>query len=191
VASADVAAAADGTFNAPGIIGGLYRVRAWRPPDLAIVDPQIFFLGAAETHTVSLQLQRFTGMQVSSTIAPNPPIIGEPANLVVLVGVSTVGADGVVRGQGKSGLQVDLAGSGSWAVTGSASRTTDAAGDATWEITCDSLGPQSLSVVVQSTNSFPLDLPACAPVPTTTTTTTTTTLPGSSTSTSTTTKRKG
>jgi len=185
LASVDIPAAADGTWKAQGIVGGLYRVRAWRPPDLAIVDPQILFLGATDTQTVNLQLQRFTGDQVTSNIAPSPPIIGQPANLVVLVTVSTVAADGTVHGQGKPGTTVELAGGGSWAVSGNASEVTGADGTARWELTCGALGPQSLSVVVDTTNSFPLSLPPCAPVPTTTTTGTSTTVVSGTTSTTT------
>ncbi|MHB8464229.1 MAG: carboxypeptidase-like regulatory domain-containing protein, partial [Acidimicrobiales bacterium] len=171
LAVADVVALADGTFTAPGIIGGLYRVRAWRAPDLAIVDPQIFFLGSTETRTVNLQMQRFTGLQISSNIAPNPPIAGEPANLVVLVAASTVAADGTVHGQGKPGVEVVLTGDGAWSVAGSATATTGPTGTASWQLTCEALGQQSLSVIVGATNSFPLGLPACAPVPSTTTST--------------------
>jgi hypothetical protein len=174
VASADVTSGGDGTFNAPGIIGGLYRVRAWRPPDLAIVDPQIFFLGSSDAHSLTLQMQRFTGQQVSSSIAPDPPIIGEPANLVVLVSASTVDPDGTVRGQGQPGVQVSLAGQGSWVVSGSAAATTGPAGTAGWQVTCQQLGAQPLSVVIASGPTTPLDLPPCAPVPTTTTSTSTT-----------------
>ena len=171
LASADVAAGPDGTFSAPGIIGGLYRVRAWRAPDLAIVDPQIFFLGASEAKSVNLQLQRFTGEQVTSSIAPSPPIIGQPANLVVLVAVSAVAADGTVHGQPKAGAQAALVGDGSWTVQGSASQTTGPSGTVSWQVSCGALGQQSLSVIVDA-KSFPLNLPACSPVPTTTTTTT-------------------
>lgn len=178
VATVDIPAAADGTWKAQGIIGGLYRVRAWRPPDLAVVDPQIFFLKATDSQIVNLQLQRFTGVQVTSNIAPNPPIVGQPANLVVLVTVSAVAADGTVHGQGKPGVQVELTGGGSWAVGGSVSQVTGPQGTATWAVTCTALGQQSLSVVVDATNSFPLGLPACAPVPTTTTSSTSTTLTG-------------
>ena len=40
VAAADVIAKADGTLDAcPASLGGRYRVRAWRAPDLALTDP--------------------------------------------------------------------------------------------------------------------------------------------------------
>ncbi|GAC1518133.1 MAG: hypothetical protein NVS1B12_09520 [Acidimicrobiales bacterium] len=185
-ASADIAAGADGTWNAPGIIGGLYRVRAWRAPDLAQTNPAILFLGATDTSTVTLRVDKFTGVQVSSAIAPNPPIIASPANLVVAVNVATVGQDGIVRGQGRAGVTLQLFGEGQWSIEGSLSKVTGSGGTASWRLTCTALGPQPLSVLVNGTDAFPLDLPSCSPVPPTTTTpppTTATTVPGETTTT--------
>ena len=185
-ASADVSAAADGTWNAPGIIGGLYRVRAWRAPDLAQTNPAILFLGAADTTSVTLRVDRFTGVQVSAAIAPNPPIIDAPANLVVAVNVATVGPDGVVRGQGRSGVAVQLFGEGQWSIEGSLSKITGGGGTASWRLTCTALGTQPLSVLVNGTDAFPLDLAPCSPVPPTTTvppSTTSTTVVGETTTT--------
>lgn len=169
-ASADVGAAADGTWTAQGIIGGLYRVRAWRAPDLAQTDPNIFFLGARDNSRVDLRVSKFTGVQVSSSIAPNPPIIDSPANLVVAVDAATVGEDGIVRGQGRGGVSVQLFGEGQWQVNGSLSKVTGSSGIAAWQMTCTSLGSQPLSVLVNGTDAYPLNLPACSPVPPTTTT---------------------
>jgi len=169
-ASADVGAAADGTWTAQGIIGGLYRVRAWRAPDLAQTDPSIFFLGARDNSRVDLRVSKFTGVQVSSSIAPNPPIIDSPVNLVVAVDAATVGNDGIVRGQGRGGVAVQLFGEGQWQVNGSLSEVTGSGGVASWQMTCTSLGTQPLSVLVNGTDAYPLNLPPCSPVPPTTTT---------------------
>ena len=175
LAAADIAAAADGTYAAQGIIGGLYRVRAWRIPDLALINPQIFFLGSSQTFTTNLQLQRFTGQQISNSMAPNPPIIDQPATLVVEVATDAVGTDGVVRGKGRAGASVQLVGQGQWTIDGSLTQTSDSGGLVTWQVTCTALGSQPLGVVVDGTDSYPLNLSACSPVPPTTTTTTTTT----------------
>jgi hypothetical protein len=174
-AATDTATRADGTFAVPGLLGGVYRVRAWLPPDLALTTPQIFFLTEGQTYPLTLQLQKFTGIQVSASIAPNPPIVTEPANVAVQVTTATVGADGVVRGQGAANLPVQLFGSGAWAIDGPGTSTTNADGVVTWQVTCDTLGAQDLSVLVAGSQSFPLNLPGCVPVPTTTTSTTTTT----------------
>ncbi|GAC1533638.1 MAG: hypothetical protein NVS3B12_13320 [Acidimicrobiales bacterium] len=186
LAAANVGSAADGTWTAARIIGGLYRVRAWRAPDLAQTTPNIMFLGSKETQMLNLRLDRFTGVSVSSSLAPNPPIIDSPANLVVAVNAATVGPDGVVRGQGRSGVAVQLFGEGQWQISGSPGRTTNASGIASWQLTCVALGNQPLSVLVNGTDTFPLNLAPCSPVPPTTTTAeaqTTTTQPGQTTTT--------
>jgi hypothetical protein len=174
-AATEVTTDANGDFMVAGLLGGAYRVRAWRPPDLAVVSPQIFFLTATQTYNVALQMQRFTGTQVTASIAPDPPIITEPANLAVQVTTASVDASGVVRGVGAPGHSVQLYGPGSWGIAGSPTAVTDSNGLATWEVTCQNLGTQVLDVLVDNGQSYPLNLPGCAPIPTTTTTSTTTT----------------
>ena len=182
VGSADVTSQPDGTWSLPNILGGLYRIRAWRAPDLALTTPQVLFIAATDTKSVDLQMGSYGGTQVTAAIAPNPPIIGEPAALAVLVSADTVGPDGVVRSSPKTGFTVQLFGQGRWTVDGSLTQPADARGQARWTLTCQELGPQPLSVVLNSADVYPLNLPACAPVPTTTTTSTTV-APGGSTTT--------
>ena len=165
---------ADGTWTLPNILGGVYRVRAWRAPDLALTTPVEVFLLAGDNHSLTLSVGSYGGLQVSPALAPDPAIIGEPAALGVRVTTSAVGDDGVVRASPHAGSVVQLFGSGAWSVDGSQTKTTPSSGVVTWQLTCDQLGPQPLSVVVDSANVFPLNLQPCAPVPTTTTSTTTT-----------------
>jgi hypothetical protein len=185
VASTNVSTQPDGTWSVPNVLGGQYRVRGWRAPDLAVTDPAVFFLAQSDTHSVPLQLVHFGGTQATSALAPSPPIIGEPAQLAVQVTTSSVGDDGVVRSAPIPRATVQLFGTGRWGVKGSTERTADAAGVVAWEITCEDLGPQALSVVVNSADVFPLDMAPCSPVPTTTTTTaaSTTTVGGRTTTT--------
>jgi hypothetical protein len=184
-----VLAGPTGTWVAQGILGGLYRVRAWRPPDLAEPAPQILFLADGAAQTLNLTVDHYTGISVAASVAPSPPIIGEAANLAVEVSLATVSSDGFVRSQVQPNVEVNLFGEGQWQIVGSTTQLTSASGVASWQGTCESLGAQALSVLINGTQAFPLNLPACAPVPTTTTTTstsTTTTLgPGGSTTTTT------
>jgi len=169
VASADYATNSAGAWTASGIGGGLYRVRAWRAPDLAQTTPQVVFLAASAAQTVNLTVAPFTGFTLQSTVAPNPPIIGRPVEIAVEVIAATVGNDGVVRSVGQPALAVELVPIGDWTLAGSATATTSASGIAVWQATCGAVGDQPLSVLVNATESLPLSLPACAPVPTTTT----------------------
>ncbi len=182
-ASVNVTAQPDGTWAVPNVLGGRYRVRGWRTPDLALTNPQIFFLGGTENKTMTVQLDQFNAINVSGAVAPNPPIMGQAANLVVQVTNQTVDDSGVVRGTPVPGATVQLTSStGGLTVAGDNPATTDSSGEVRWQIGCQSIGTQDLVFVLNSntTNTYPFTLPACVPPPTTTTTTTTAPATGTS-----------
>ena len=175
VARADIQTNPDGTWAAPNILGGRYRVRAWRAPDLAMTKPSVFFLEADETRVLDLRVNRHEGTAVTSDLAPIPPQVNVPASLVVLVSTKSVDNDGVVRATPVPGARVDLTGSGNWRLESPNPTVTDANGQARWQLRCRTPGQHSLSVMVNQEASFPLDIPECAEAPATTTSTTSTT----------------
>lgn len=171
IGSANVTSQPDGTWTMPSILGGQYRIRAWRQPDLSQSQPDILFLGGKETRNETLTVERAPGNEVGFAIAPRTPIIGRPAQLALQVTVGTVDDNGVVRVTPRGGVTVQLMASGHWE---SASPVTqDARGDGSvrWNLTCTQLGPQALSVLVNNVDVFPIGVPACSPVPVTTTST--------------------
>ena len=175
VAAIDVGTDATGRYTAAAVLGGRYRVRAFvpHPVDLAQVQPAIFFLAANESKAQDLQVAHFSGISVVGVIAPNPPPVDGPANLVVQVTAQQVDPKGIVRGTPIPGASVLLAGSTNWALSGPNNGVTDAGGRVASQLTCTAEGPQPLQAVVNSNQTFPLDIAACAvpPPPTTTTTT--------------------
>ncbi len=175
IASVDVASNPDGTWSAPGIRGGRYRVRAWRAPDLALTKPQLLFLESAETRALNLRLNKYEGITVTSDIAPNPPEVNAPANLVILVAVRSVDTTGTVRANPIPGARVELFGGG-WRLDSTNSSSTDANGQAAWQLRCRGEGRQPLSVSVNGESNHALELPDCtpstAPPPTSSTSTT-------------------
>lgn len=190
----DVLTAEDGTWVAPFLKGGVVRVRAWRAPDLALAETNVFFLEGRETRRLDLRLEKFTGLRVTSDMAPDPPTVGEAANLIVQVTNEAVDGEGVVRAQVVAGINVELFGSGNWRVATDNPTTTDAAGNARFTLRCDQAGQQPLSVVVGDIQSLPIGVPDCAPSATTSTTSTTvsssTTASRSTSSTTSTTRRR-
>jgi hypothetical protein len=160
VAAAEVFTGPDGAWTAPGVLGGRYRVRAWRVPDLALTKPVVFFLGADEQRPVDLLVNRYSGTAVSGSMAPSPPLLDEPANLVVRVAQQSVDPTGVVRAAPISGVMVELVGSGDWRVDTENPSFTDFNGDVGWQVRCRSAGSQPLGVLVNG-EAFPLTLPAC------------------------------
>jgi hypothetical protein len=161
VLALDVATNPDGSFHIDNVQGGRYRLRAWRAPDLALTTPMIFFLGGNENKTgVNLQVNQYTGTNVASVIAPNPPTVGDPANLAVQVTSVVVDPTGVVKATPLVGVEVDLLGAGSWQLQSSGAAFTDSFGQATWRLTCTTTGTQPLSVAVNAV-TYPLSIPAC------------------------------
>jgi hypothetical protein len=157
-----VTAGPDGRWSLPGVLGGRYRVRAWRTPDQTMDSPAIFFLGGSESRTVDLTLQSFSGPAVTSAIAPNPPVVSQPANLVIDVSTRSVDDNGVGRSKPTAGASVQLTGSGAWQISGPNTATTDGGGQVTWQLTCQGSGSQPLSVSVNGGLPSPINLPDCA-----------------------------
>lgn len=164
VVATDVATNPDGTWRLDNVKGGRYRVRAYRPPDLAQTNPAIFFLNGDETKTVNLQVQHFNGTAVTPAIAPNPPRVGQPANLAVQVTALIVDPGGTVRIAPQVAVEVDLSGSGSWQLQSAATQFTAANGEAVWSLACGSSGVQPLTATVGG-QAYPLNLPACQEPP--------------------------
>lgn len=182
VAAAEVPTNPDGTWEAKDILGGRYRVRAWRAPDLAMTKPEVFFLEAREARTLNLRLSRFEGVAVTSDIAPNPPEVNAPASLVVLVTAREVDTTGVVRANPVAGVRVELAGSG-WRLDSANATVTDSGGQARWQVRCRAEGVQNLSVVVNQQSPHALEMPPCSPSTAPPSTSTSTTVRGGTTST--------
>jgi len=169
VGSTEVTTAEDGTWSVHGILGGLYRIRAWRAPDLAQPTGTVVFLSVAgPTPSVALHVQHFTGTTVQTAVAPDPPIIGVPGHLVGQVTTASGDPNGVVHQQAQSGALVAITATGQWSVDGDPVLPTSAAGDVSWQATCEALGAQGLSVTVDGGAPIDLTVAACSPVPTTT-----------------------
>jgi hypothetical protein len=167
-AATQTTTAADGTWSIGSILGGRYRVRAWQQPSLSVTSPQILFLGAGETHTLTIQLTAFTGPKLAAAFAPAVPVVGQVGNLVVQVTNPTVGPDGVVRNPPEVGVSVTLTDGPQWEVANGNPLTTDADGQVLFQLICQAVGTNALSAAVGSGGADPLLLPDCVAPPTTT-----------------------
>lgn len=175
--------AEDGTYRFEQVLGGRWRIRAWKAPELATLDDHVFFLGYTEQRGVDLKVKAATDIVVTSSMAPNPPFTGTPVELAVLVLTQSVDQEGVVHRSPVGGAAVTLDIRGKWSLVGEATQATEFNGRTAWQLTCDEVGPQPIVAFVAG-REWPLNVPACRdPLETTTTTATTTTLPpGGSTS---------
>ena len=166
----DVMSAADGTFVVDRVLGGRFRARAWRAPDLTVDKPVVFFLEDGKTQPINFTISKRDGLLVRSTVAPSPPLEDEPANLAIAVSNRVVDPNGVIRSTPAQGLTVDLVLPSDWFTTSSDPTVTDAGGRAFWQVECTRSGSSGVSVVVGD-RTFELPVPACSvePPPTTTT----------------------
>jgi hypothetical protein len=166
-ATMDVVTGDDGRFTMPDILGGRFRVRAWKaaPDNLALVEPQVFYLEGSEKKALNLTVTRYQGVSVTAAIAPDPPLVDASANLVVQAVNREVGGDGVVRSSPIPAVRAELFGTGDWRVLTPVATTADDAGRARWTLVCRRVGDQPLSVVIGDTATFNLNLPACTVPP--------------------------
>jgi hypothetical protein len=184
----EVISAEDGTYRFEQVLGGRWRIRAWKTPELATLDDHVFFLGYTEQRKVDLKVKAATDIVVTSSMAPNPPFTGSPVQLAVLVLTQSVDEEGIVRRAPVAGAAVTLDIRGKWSLVGDPTQATEYNGRAAWELTCTEVGQQPIIAFVGG-REWPLSIPPCHdPLETTTTTTaptTTTTLPPGVTTTST------
>jgi hypothetical protein len=161
VGTMDIPTNPDGTWSVPNVLGGRYRVRAWRAPDLALTDPAVFFLGATDSKQVTLPLTKYDGRSAAAAIAPRPAVIGQQADLVVRLVVQSVDDQGVVRGTPVVGASMQLSGSGDWRVRSENPVVSDANGEGDYTVVCNTSGAQPLGVVVDG-QYYDLKLPDCS-----------------------------
>ena len=166
-ATMDVVTGDDGRFTMPDILGGRFRVRAWKaaPDNLALVEPQVFYLEGSEKKALNLTVTRYQGVSVTAAIAPDPPLVDASANLVVQAVNREGGGDGVVRSSPIPAERAELFGTGDGRVLTPVATTADDAGRARWTLVCRRVGDQPLSVVIGDTATFNLNLPACTVPP--------------------------
>jgi len=110
----DVLTGADGRFVLEGIPGGRYRVRAYLPPSLVQLEPQVRFLEDGAEHTFDLVVEAQGGVSVLADAAPDAPQLDGPVNVVAVVLTRTVDADGILRSVPVAGTTVELGGLGRW-----------------------------------------------------------------------------
>jgi hypothetical protein len=165
----DVGTDPEGKWQTGRVVGGRWRVRAWRGPDLADVRPETVFLSENQTKALTLPLDRFGAPFITAAIAPDPPPVSAPANLVIAVNSQSVDGDGIVHSSPVPLSVVQLFAS-NVLIEGDNPQFTDGAGRASWQVTCASAGPSGLFVSLQSGTLQSVPVAPCtepAPPPTT------------------------
>lgn len=110
----DLVTGPDGRYLLENVPGGRYRIRAFLAPTLAQTEPEVRFLEDEAAHDIPLTVTDQSGLRLIADVAPEPPLLGDPVNLVVVVLSRRVDADGIVRSSPVIGTDVELAGLGRW-----------------------------------------------------------------------------
>ena len=161
VATADVTTGPGGTWLLGSILGGSYRVRAFKPPDLAQSQTEAFFLAANERKTIDFRLAGAGGERIIATVNPSPPRLDQPATLTIRVGVGTVDAEGRPSLNPRPGIPLALSSGAGIAVETAPQSVSDASGSAAWRIRCTVEGADTLPLTV-GTGVTNVKIPACA-----------------------------
>ncbi|MGH9226856.1 MAG: carboxypeptidase-like regulatory domain-containing protein [Acidimicrobiales bacterium] len=160
VSTLNVISTATGQYNLPSVRGGHYRVRAWRPPDLLMLQPEAFFLAADEQKALDLRLAAAGETNIQTAVEPSPIPKEEPFNIVVTVYSGSVTSEGALQGTTRNGLAVLLALRTNLGLQGPDRGTTDATGKVVFRVRCGGAGPAGADAVF-GTLALPLRLPDC------------------------------
>ena len=165
----------DGTWVLDRIPGGRMRVRAYAPPSLTMLEPEIFFLTVGEPRELRLTVREHQGIFVLSDVTPGSPTVGSNVNVAVRVLQRIVDDQGIARTQPLAGITLQAQFSGWTLLAGPAATAGD--GVAVYTFRCE----QAASVVMAvrlfdgvQEQTYPVDVPSCGARPTTTTSTSTT-----------------
>ena len=148
VATTDVTTSAGGLWQLASILGGSYRVRAFKPPDLGQSGVESFFLGATERKTIDFQLPAAGGERITAVVNPSPPRLDQPATVTITIGIGRVDDQGRPVITPRPGVPLTLTAGPGIVVESTPVVATDANGSASWRIRCTILGANTVALTV-------------------------------------------
>ena len=149
VATQDVTTSAGGLWQLASILGGSYRVRAFKPPDLATSPVESFFLAASERKTtIDFKLPAAGGERITALVNPNPPRVDQPATITITVGIGRVDDQGRPAITPRPGVPLTLTGGPGVVVESPPVVVTDGNGSAAWRIRCTAEGANTVALTV-------------------------------------------
>jgi hypothetical protein len=177
----DVTSNGSGAWSAGRLLGGRYRVRAWRAPTHAQTSSEVTFVEEGQRRSFKLELEAPSGVEFRASADNDKIIIGQAGSVSATVRAPFVNNEGQIAIGGRPGDVITVTANGVFAGQGG-TKSTDAGGSATFPLTCAQLGTGQVTVAgVSQTKTFDI---SCIPVPTTTTAApTTTTVAGATTTT--------
>jgi hypothetical protein len=183
---ADVRTIAGGRWEASGVYGGHYRVRAWLKPNLATTEPQVGFVKDEENSSVDLAIgvEKHEAKRLQGALDHGDPQLGQIVILTVLHDQEDVNDDGIVVGEPLKDVDINLTLGEGWERVGEREPVrTGLDGVALFTIQCTAPGVHDVTVD-NGEMSQTITLPECLSPDDPNASAPTTTDPGSTTSTS-------
>ena len=160
VASTEIRSAG-GAYSLGSVLGGAYRVRAWKAPDLAQNGTEVFFLAAKEVKRLDLTLIQYGSSGVAATIEPDPPKVDQPAVLTLKLGGGRVDEEGRVTTSPRASVLVTLTVGPGLVLESPPQLITDPTGIGAWRLRCTAPGTFPVTLTIGAVVT-PLTVPACA-----------------------------
>ena len=164
VVSTDATTFGGGTYSVATILGGSYRVRAFKPPDFASSPVEAFFLAATERKVLDLKMPSAGGERITATVNPSPPKVDQPAILTIQVGTGRVDDQGRPSVTPRPGVPLSLTPGAGIVLEGTPQALTDGNGSAAWRIRCLAEGANTFQLTVGN-GITQVRIPACAAGP--------------------------
>jgi hypothetical protein len=160
-ASLRVTANDAGIYSANDLLGGRYRVRAFRAPDATTTSAQVFFLGATENRTLDLRVSSYSGVTNLRADLAGTPIVGESTNLTITVVARRVDESGVARSLPVSDTGIELRAQSGRSITSPSEGSTNGSGQVQFTLRCNSTSSQGLTAVLDNGATYNLNVPPC------------------------------
>ncbi|HYX44097.1 MAG TPA: carboxypeptidase-like regulatory domain-containing protein [Acidimicrobiales bacterium] len=160
VAATTVTSDAGGQWTLSSVNGGRYRLRAWRPPDLAMLRPTLVFVEATESRSVALGMARYGEGNVVAAFSPGPPTADKPATLVLTVSDGGIDGEGVLHASPRPGVTVQLLVTAGLSLESPDTTVTDGSGNASFTVRCVPPGTPAATALIDGTRRL-VDVPPC------------------------------
>lgn len=160
---------AGGSWHLDSILGGSYRVRAYKVPDLAQAQPEVFFLAANDNKTLDLKMDSYAGDKISASVKPNPPIVEQAALLTITIGTGRVDDQGRPSVAPRPGVRLKVTVALPLVLESAAESVTGSDGSAGFTFRCAAPGTGNVTLTING-GATSVPVPACAtgpPPPTT------------------------
>jgi hypothetical protein len=164
IATTDITTTGGGGYQLGLILGGSYRVRAFRLPDFGTSPVEAFFLAANERKTLDLKLPPAGGERLTATVTPSPPRLDQQATLKIQYGTGRVDEQGRLAVTPLPNVLLTLTPGAGIVLESSPQVRTDATGTGVWFIRCAVEGASTLMLTLGN-GVTAVNIPPCGSAP--------------------------